>query len=308
MKIVTLTLNPALDKSAKVDNLTPENKLHCHSITYKPGGGGINVSRILKRLGIESSCIFPSGGETGSFLEELILNEDINLKTIPVSEKTRENLSVLDTQTGLQYRFGIPGAELLTKELIAIQTTVDHIIDDNYILVLSGSLPQNAPSDFYAQIIQSVSKYNVKIILDTSGEALKKTIDENLYLLKPNQNELAKLAGKDFLTSAEQEAFVTELIQTKNIKYIVVSMGARGAFLASKKGIHYQSTPSVMVKSTIGAGDSMLAGLIYGIQNELHEKKMLRWGVACGTATTMSDGTALASLKNIEIINGMMHK
>ncbi|HSQ46087.1 MAG TPA: 1-phosphofructokinase family hexose kinase [Lutibacter sp.] len=306
MKIITLTVNPALDKSAKVDGLIPTQKLKCHSIHYQPGGGGINISRMLKRLGTESTCIVPSGGDTGKHLTELLIKETIQPEILNIKDWTRENLSIVDTQSDLQYRFGMPGNELSEIELKAIKNLLLKKVDSKDILVLSGSLAENMPTDYYAQLIKLFTDKNVKIVIDTSGPALKEALKENVFLMKPNQRELAQLAGKEFLITAEQEAIALELINTKKAQYVVVSLGARGAFLACKDGVFYKSTPSVKVKSTIGAGDSMVAGLIYGIQNNFPPEKMLKYGVACGVATTMSEGTTLGSKENIDTILKLM--
>lgn len=306
MKIITLTVNPALDKSAKVASLIPAQKLKCHSIQYQPGGGGINISRMLKRLGTETSCIVTSGGDTGKFLTDLLIKETILPEIIPVKSWTRENLSVVDTQSGLQYRFGMPGNKLSKLELEAIKNLLKEKVDSQDILVLSGSLAEKMPVDYYAQLIKYLSDKNIKIVIDTSGSALKEALEENVYLMKPNQRELAQLAGKEFLSSAEQESFAIELIKSKKAEYVVVSLGARGAFIASSEGIFYKSTPSVKVKSTIGAGDSMVAGLIYGIQQGFSPENMLKWGVICGVATTMSEGTGLATKENIDKVLELM--
>ena len=306
MKIITLTVNPALDKSAKVDGLIPTQKLKCHSIQYQPGGGGINISRVLKRLGTESTCIVPTGGDTGKHLTELLIKETIQPEILNIKDWTRENLSVFDTQSNLQYRFGMPGNELSVTELNSIENLLLKKVDSEDILVLSGSLAENMPVDYYAQLIKLFANKNVKIIIDTSGPALKEALKENVFLMKPNQRELAQLAGKEFLSSAEQETFAMELIKSKKAEFVVVSLGARGAFIASAKGIFYKSTPSVKVKSTIGAGDSMVAGLIYGIQQEFSPENMLKWGVVCGVATTMSEGTDLATNENIDKVLELM--
>lgn len=306
MKIITLTVNPALDKSAKVDGLIATQKLKCHSIQYQPGGGGINISRMLKRLGTESTCIVPSGGDTGKHLTELLIKQTIQPEIINIKDWTRENLSVVDTQSGLQYRFGMPGSELSKTELNAIKNLLLKKVDSEDILVLSGSLTENMPTDFYAQLIKLFADKNVKIVIDTSGPALKEALKENVFLMKPNQRELAQLAGKEFLYTAEQEEIATALVKSKKAQYVVVSLGARGAFLACNEGVFYKSTPSVKVKSTIGAGDSMVAGLIYGIQNNFPPEKILKYGVACGVATTMTEGTALGNKENIDTVLKLM--
>jgi 6-phosphofructokinase 2 len=302
MKIITLTVNPALDKSAKVDGLIPTQKLKCHSIDYQPGGGGINISRMLKRLDTDTICMLTSGGDTGKYLTDLLIKEAIQPEIINVKAWTRENLSVVDTQSNLQYRFGMPGKELSETELSAIKNILLEKVDSEDILVLSGSLAEHMPTDYYAQLIKLFVDKNVKIVIDTSGSALKEALKENVFLMKPNQRELAQLAGKEFLQNTEQETIARDLIKSKKAQYVVVSLGARGAFLACSEGVFYKSTPSVKVKSTIGAGDSMVAGLIFGIQNNFPPEKILEWGVACGVATTMSEGTTLGTKENIDLV------
>jgi 6-phosphofructokinase 2 len=300
MNIITLTVNPALDKSAKVDGLIPEQKLSCHSIDIEAGGGGINISRVLSRLNVASQCIFTSGGDNGKQLESLVAKENIDANPISVASITRENLSVTDTQTNHQYRFGMPGGTITASEVEQITTQVFNLLQENDLLALSGSLPPGMPSDFYVQLTKMAKKKNVNVVLDTSGSALKEAINHEVCLVKPNQKELALLAGKEFLTNKEQEKFAKHLVAEKNIKYVVVSMGARGAFMATTDGIFYQRSPSIPVKSTVGAGDSMVAGLIYGMKEGMPAKEMLRYGVACGSATAMSEGTNLASMESIQ--------
>ncbi len=307
MNIITLTVNPALDKSAKVDGLIAEQKLKCHSIEFQAGGGGINISRVLTRLKIESDCVFTSGGDNGKYLEKMLLQEKVKISPLPVEEWTRENLSIVDTQTAKQYRFGMPGKPVSKSEIDLITNTILKKIGKNDILALSGSLTPNMPLDYYAHIIKLVADKKVKVILDTSGPALVHTLKQPLFLIKPNQKELAILAKKDFLSTKEQETFAMELVNSNRVKYVVVSMGPRGAFIASKEGIFYQSTPSIPVKSTIGAGDSMVAGLIYGIRHEYSQQRMLKFGVACGVATTMSEGTNLGSPDKIQHVMELLN-
>ncbi|WP_139957979.1 1-phosphofructokinase family hexose kinase [Flavicella sediminum] len=302
MSIVTLTVNPALDKSAKIDQMVPEQKLGCHAIQYQAGGGGVNISRVLKVLEVKNKCLFTSGGDTGEHLKNLLEKENIPLKEIPVEAWTRENFSVVDTKTELQYRFGMPGNGLTVTEIDLIKRIIDEEVTENSILVLSGSLSEHMPLDLYVQLIQQVAGKNVKIIVDTSGKALLETIKEPVYLIKPNQQELAKMVGKEFLSKKEQEAAAMQLVHAKTATYVVVSMGARGAFLASAEGIVYRNTPSIKVKSTIGAGDSMVAGMVFAIQQNLTPEEILKWGVVCGSATTMSEGTNLASAEDIQEI------
>ena len=306
MNIVTVTINPALDKSAKIDQLIPEQKLKCHAIEFQAGGGGVNISRVLHTLGVKNNCAFTCGGDTGKTLKSLLQDEKLDITPIPVEAWTRENLAIVDAKTHLQYRFGMPGHGLSTNETKTIKTAINKLVKDNSMLIISGSIPESMSPEFYIELIDSLTAKNVKLIVDTSGEALKASLKKPVFLMKPNQGELAQLAGKDFLTKTEQEAFAMKLINNKHAQYIVVSLGARGAFIASEKGIFYQNTPSVKVKSTIGAGDSMVAGLVYAIEQGMSSKDILKWGVICGVATTMTGGTNLASKENLRIVLDLM--
>ena len=306
MNIVTLTINPALDKSAKIDQLLPEQKLKCKAIEFQAGGGGVNISRVLHTLGVKNNCMFTCGGDTGKTLKGLLEDEKLELTPIAVEAWTRENLAVVDAKTDLQYRFGMPGQGLSAAEIKIVKSAINKIVTDNSLFIISGSIPDAMSSDFYIELIDSLSAKNVKIIVDTSGEALKASLKKPVFLMKPNQGELAQLAGKDFLTKTEQENFAMELINNKHAEYVVVSLGARGAFLASESGIFYQNTPSVKVKSTIGAGDSMVAGLVYAIEQGMSSPDILKWGVVCGVATTMTGGTNLATKENIHVVSELL--
>lgn len=306
MNIITLTLNPALDKNAKVDGLISGSKLKCHSIQYYPGGGGINVTRMLNRLGVVTNCIYPSGGDTGTFLTTLLKEEGTQSNAIPIKDWTRENLAVLDTKTNLQYRFGMPGNKINESELKTIMNMLSKNLNSNDILVLSGSLAINMSADFYSELIQEYLIKKVKVVIDTSGLPLIEALKKPVFLIKPNQREFAQLAGKAFLSNIEQKEFAKTLVKKGKAKYVVVSLGAKGAFLACAKGIFYQTTPAVPIKSTIGAGDSMVGGLIYGIIKKYTPKNILKYGVACGVATTMSEGTNLASYENFQKVLELM--
>ncbi|MGB3344177.1 MAG: 1-phosphofructokinase family hexose kinase [Aequorivita sp.] len=299
MKIVTLTLNSTLDKSANVDGIVPDKKLKCHSITYAPGGGGINVTRVLKRLEVTSTCIYPCAGEHGRLSTQLLLKEKIHPRPITVKNPIRENFAVRDTQSGLQYRFGMPENVLSNHELFRIRKTIHDNIQEGDILVLSGSIPESVPLNYYISLLNNIPK-SVKVIVDSSGPVLRETLQYPLFLIKPNQKELANLVGRESLSSREQEEVALKLIHSEKVQYVVVSLGKDGAFLAYKDKIIYQGNPKFPKKSTIGAGDSMVAGLLYGILLESSPAQMLKWGVVCGVAATMIEGTGLATQANIK--------
>jgi 6-phosphofructokinase 2 len=206
----------------------------------------------------------------------LLLKENVPLTVVSTKGFSKENFSVVDTHTQLQYRFGMPGCEMSNNELDKLKGIIVNKTSSGDLLILSGSLADKMTPDFYAQIIRLVKNNNVKVVIDTSGEPLKEALNEGVYLIKPNQKEIAQLAGVDMLTSSSQEKFLMEFVNSGKAELVAVSLGPRGAFLASKSGIIYQSTPSVKVKSTIGVVDSMVAGLVYGIVNDLDPEKILK--------------------------------
>jgi 6-phosphofructokinase 2 len=203
MKVVTLTINPALDKSAKVAEMTPFDKLVCYDITYHPGGGGVNISRVLHRLEVESHCLFPYGGKTGEHLIELLEEQHVKVIATPISNLTRENFAVFDTETKLQYRFGMPTSPFAEKELEGLEILINEQVATNDIFVISGSLPKGLPLNYYSKIIKNLTAKDVKVIVDTSGPVFNEVLKNELFLIKPNQNELARLAGKETMTLKE---------------------------------------------------------------------------------------------------------
>ena len=195
--IITLTINPAVDKSSRVDHIVPEKKLSCEAPKYEPGGGGINVSRALKRLGTDSTAVFPAAGRTGLRLQDLLKDEGVAQRAVETRNETRENFSVVDISSNQQYRFGMPGPELYPNEAVQFLPLIRQM--NPQWLVMSGSLATGLASDFFAEIAGEMRKHGAKIIVDTSGEALKNTVDAGVYLLKPNLGELSQLVGAESL-------------------------------------------------------------------------------------------------------------
>lgn len=301
-KIVTLTLNPALDKSTETERLMPEEKLRCDFPRWEPGGGGINVSRAIKFMGGDSLCIYLAGGPTGSMLEALLEQEGIRQHRIHSKEATRENLVVYEKSTQKQYRFGMPGAQVSKEELEACLEAIRSLPQEVEYLVASGSLPEGAPDDFYGRIAQIGKEKNIKLVFDTSGKALLKAAEQGVCLLKPNLSELSQLAGKGHINAVEQEAIAQEVISKGKAQILAVSMGPRGAMLATKDKVEYVVPPTVVQLSTVGAGDSMVAGMVLSLSrgDSLHD--MIRWGVAAGTAATMTPGSELCRRQDVEEI------
>lgn len=290
--IVTITFSPCIDKSTSVPALIPEKKLKCSLPKLEPGGGGINVARAIKKLGSEAIAIFPSGGYTGKFFNHLLEQENIASVIIDTVNETRENFIVLDEADNKQYRFGLPGTELFEDEWKQCLREAEQIQNAAFIIA-SGSLPPGVPADIYAQLSRIAKKNNAKFIVDTSGEALKQASEEGVYLLKPNLGELSTLAGREKIGIEEVEEVAKGLIHKNCAEVIVVSLGQEGAMLLTKDETHRVKPPQVERKSTVGAGDSMVAGIVYSLSLGRSLKQALLYGVACGTAATMNPGTEL---------------
>ena len=299
--IVTITFSPCIDKSTTVANLVPEKKLRCAAPKMEPGGGGINVARAIKKLGGEATAIFPSGGYTGNFFNQLLDLEKIPSIIIETVNPTKENIIILDESNNNQYRFGMPGTALSETEWKHCLKAVEEVEEVAYI-VASGSLPPGVPLDIFAQIAKIAKDKNAKFIVDTSGEALQQAVNEGVYLIKPNLGELASLVGKTDLQLAEVKDAAQQVIAKGKCEIMVVSLGADGAMLVTKDNVHTATPPPVDRKSTVGAGDSMVAGIVLSLSQGKTLAEALQYGVACGTAATMNDGTGLCKPKDVEQI------
>lgn len=289
--ILTITLNPTIDKSTSVAHIKPEKKMRCAAPVYEPGGGGINVSRGLARLGMESSALYTAGGRTGALLGELLKKENVIAIPVSVSAETRENFVVVDTATNEQYRFGMPGDALNEPEESSLLSAIEKVAAD--ITVISGSLPPGMGADFFGKIITLLKSKGSLIIADTSGEALNEAVRQGVYLLKPNLGELGRLAGKEELDNDLADDEAKKLVDSGAAEAVVVSLGPQGAYLVSKSQTLHVPAPSVKKLSTVGAGDSMVAGMVSVLASGGSEREMVRMGVACGSAATMNPGTGL---------------
>ncbi|MEG3659245.1 1-phosphofructokinase family hexose kinase [Arenibacter palladensis] len=294
-KIVTLTLNPVIDKSVSVAGISPNTKLRCTSPTYDAGGGGINVSRALKKLGKESLCMYLAGGPTGEHLHQILDKAGIDQLVVPIKGWTRDNLAVTDTTTNLQYRFGVPGPQVAKEEWETLLTKLEKNLEEGDYLVASGKLPPGMPDDFYVLVAEIAKSKNVRFILDTSGEALIKATKSKVFMLKPNLGELSTLCGVTSISAMELEPLAKKFLEEHDCEILVVSLGPKGALLATKDLIEHIPAPTVLQKSTIGAGDSMVAGMVVSLLKGKTYREMVKYGVACGTAATMHEGTQLCN-------------
>ncbi|MES2328403.1 MAG: 1-phosphofructokinase family hexose kinase [Bacteroidota bacterium] len=298
-KIITLTLNPALDKTISIEQLVPDKKLRTKYSQVQPGGGGINVSRAMHKLGGDSEAVYLSGGYTGKHFEELLINEGVASVALPIKGDTRENFVVVDDSNNKQYRFGMEGPAVTEPEW---QQALKYISDQTGIsyIVACGSLPPGVPTNVFAKLAVIAKQKNARLIVDTSGVALKDAVDEGLFLIKPNLDELSNLYDKEKLGKDEILTAARCIIQKGGCEIMVVSMGKEGAMLITKDKQLEVKPPDVTVHSTVGAGDSMVGGMLMALSKEWRLEDVLYYGIAAGTAATMNHGTELCKKEDTE--------
>lgn len=298
-RIVTLTMNPSLDIATSIERIVPERKLRCDVPRYDPGGGGINVARVAHALGVDALALFPAGGAAGEWIGHLLRQEGVDHMAIPIAGFTRESLNVAERGSGQQYRFILPGPEIggddqqrCLDALAAAATNADYI-------VASGSLPRGVPEDFYARVGEIARRLGRRLVLDTSGPALRQA-GAGVHLLKPSLGELEGLLGHPIRGEREEEQAARGLIEQGRCEIAIVSLGARGALLASRQGIERLPAPPIAAKTAVGAGDSMLAGVLVGWLRGLDLGQAARFGIAAGAAALLAAGTQLCRPEDVE--------
>lgn len=299
MRIVTLTLNPAVDKSSVVEQVVPERKLRCEHPRFDPGGGGINVARAVCILGGSARALWTKGGHVGETLQQLLEAGSIPHQPIPITDVTRENLTIYETVTGLQYRFGMPGPILTDDDANACLDAVSQLGPETEFLVLSGSLPPGLPDDFYSQVAARAPEH-CRVVLDTSGEALRRGLERPVYLIKPNLRELGQLAGREVYTDREIAQVARALIDAGRVEVVFLSIGRGGAMLITRNEFLHIRAPTVPIRSKVGAGDSTVAGFVHSLALGRSLVEAARFAVATGTAAVMTEGTLLCHRADVE--------
>lgn len=298
--VATLTMNPAIDVNTSIDNVAAERKLRCSNPSREPGGGGINVSRAIRKLGGESIALYTSGGLTGQMFQELLDNEGLNHKPIPIKGQTRENIIVFEESSTLQYRLCMPGPILTDLELKLSLDELSSLVPKPDFVVVSGSLPPSAPKDFYAQVARVAKQLGSKVIVDTQGEPFRLALEEGLFLIKPNIRELSQLADHTIYNEKQIEDMAEKIVRNKWSEVVVVSLGAAGALLVTLDKSQYIRPPAVPTISKVGAGDSMVAGIVLALAQGKTIQDAVCFGVAAGTAAVMTPGTELCRCEDTE--------
>lgn len=299
-------MNPAIDVSASVPYVIPGEKLRCGPPKYEPGGGGINVARAIQRLGGESLALFPAGGPAGLLLCSLLDAERVRHRTAPTEAWTRENLNVSEDVTRRQFRFVMPGPTLAEREWQSILELLTGLDPRPEYLVASGSLPPGVPVDFYARVARLADSAGIKLILDASGEPLRRALGPGVYVLKPSLHEFEELTGETNCEESHLPILARKLIDSRQCAILVVSLGARGVFWMSALDRGRLAAPTVPVRSSVGAGDSMVAGIVLSLARGRPLGDAVRFGVAAGAASVMNPGTELCRAGDVERLYGQV--
>ena len=302
-KVLTFTLNPTVDLFSEVEAVRPIRKIRTSGDRADPGGGGINVARVVTMLGGEAEAVFLGGGPTGQWLETLLEAQGVPHRMLPIAGDTRVSFSVNEKTSGYDYRFVRGGPDISAEEMMPL---IDIAASQagGYV-VASGSLPASAPADFYARLAREASRNGARFVLDTSGAALKDTLTEGgVFLAKPSQGELEELVGAELDEKGVVEA-AQSLVGRGQAKMVAVSMGAQGALLASDAGVIRRSAPRVRVRSAIGAGDSFLGAMIWALGMGWATEDAFELAIAAGAAAVLTSGTQLCRKADIEALYPM---
>lgn len=297
--IASLTLNPALDVATSTAKVVPTSKLRCGPPKYDPGGGGINVARVILTLGGEAVAVFPAGGATGQRLVELVDAAGLPRRVVPTAGPTRMSFTVDEAASGQQYRFVMPGPELAPEEQECCLRTLGDLAPAPRFLVASGSLPPGVDQGFYGRICELAQAIGAKMILDTSGPALRASC-RGVFLLKPNLRELEDMAGTALPGVEEQLAAARQLVADGKAQAVVISLGAEGALWANAD--EWERLPGIPVeaRSAIGAGDSMVGAMALALARGWPMREAVRYGMAAGAAALLTPGTELCRREDVE--------
>ncbi len=297
--IATVTLNPALDKTIYVDRLLPYDTNRISKIEMDAGGKGINASRVLEELGTETLALGFLGGRTGRQIENELKLEGVPTDFVWVAGETRTNISVQDASGAPPTMLNEPGPAVSAEELEQLERKVCDAAPRSEFIVFGGSTAPGVPREIYCDLCNLARRCGEsKIILDSEGEAMIRGMECRPFMIKPNRDEVRRLVGID-IKGQDDALQALKLLRGKGIELVVISMGAKGAIAQDGGGAWFAVPPDVKPVSTIGSGDSMVAGIAHVLSQGGDLGEALRWGSAAGAATAMTDGTEIGQRERI---------
>ena len=302
--IVTLTLNPTIDGSASADVIAPLRKIRTSDERYHPGGGGINVARVVAELGGDALAIYLAGGATGAILDDLLKDIGVACRYIPIAGYTRIAHTVFERSSGQEYRFVPEGPEVSEGEWEACLSELA-ALDFDYV-VISGSLPRGLPDTAYARVVDIAAAKKARVVLDTSGDALKATLAKGVFLVKPNWGELEDLVGRPLPQTDQLITAARTLIANKSAEIVAITLGKDGALIVSQNEAWHSVAPPVTANSAVGAGDSFVGAVTLALARAQSLDAVLAYGIAAGTAAVLSPGAELSSAADVERLYAAM--
>lgn len=278
--IYTCTITPSIDYTTYLPKFETGKLNRAEEVYYYPGGKGINVSRVLKRLGLSSIALGYAGGFTGRYIEQILDDEGIETDFVDTGEITRINVKI---KTDKETELNGPGPALNAPQLQELKNKVSSMKKGDW-FVLAGSLPESIPIQFFTDLANTCNERGIHFVLDTSGPALKLLLPTKPFLIKPNEHELGEIFGVDIRTPSEAFHYANQLVE-QGIQHVVVSMGGAGAIYTSRDRMYTAQAPKGTVVNTVGSGDSLVSGFIASYINDEDPLKAFRYGVASGSAT-----------------------
>ena len=293
--IYTCTIAPSIDYTAYLPEFESGTLNRSEEVYYYPGGKGINVSRVLSRLGLKSRALGYAGGFTGHYIEEFLASEGIETDFIASENITRINVKIKSSK---ETELNGPGPELEPSQLGQLKDKVAAMAAGDW-FVLAGSLPASVPTQFFKELAADCHERGIHFVLDTSGPALEALLDTKPFLIKPNEHELGEMFGVDITSQQQAFHYASQLVE-KGVEHVVVSMGGSGAIYVSQNHRYQAQAPKGKAVNTVGSGDSLVSGFIASYIQHQDPKRAFQYGVASGSATAFrSDLCELADVERL---------
>jgi 1-phosphofructokinase family hexose kinase len=293
--ILTVTINPSVDRNIEVDRLVFEDRAYILSRSDSAGGRGMNASRVLHSFGAKTLAIVTSGGVNGPRLEKLAAKSGFPVKVVPIHNEIRVNLTITDKQ-GLAIRLNERGPKITPEELRRMEKVVANRLESASWLMLCGSIPPGVSSDFYTKLIRLAREHKVKTMLDTDGDALLHGIEASPTIVSPNQPEAERLLNRALITRAQFLEAATR-IKAMGADAVMLSLGGRGVVAVNENQLLEVIPPRTDAVSPLGAGDALAAAYVWAATKKKDFVECVRWAVAAGTASAMQPGLVFASLE-----------
>lgn len=296
--IYTITLNPAVDRELEVESITCNTVLRASAWRVDCGGKGFNVARMLKSLGTTSVALGFAAGKNGELLNDRLQALKIDTDFVWVEGETRTNVSIVRSDHGNYVKVNEPGPMISASDLAKLKQKVSVLARSQSLWVLAGSLPPGVPPTYYAELITILQSVGARVFLDTSGEAMRHSCEAKPFLVKPNAAEAKGLTGLP-VDNLSEIAAVGNAIKSMGPDNVVISLGKAGALMADGRKCWLAASPEIVERNPVGAGDSMVAGLVWGLDQGDRLPEALCRGIACGAATASQRGTVLGSLAQV---------